>query len=106
MSFTKYGLALALALGSASAFTVPASAQDVELRIGPDGIRPVIRDRDSDRDYRGGCSPREARAAASDEGFRRPEVTRVTDRSVTVQGLTRLGPDRIVFANRRGCPEI
>jgi hypothetical protein len=30
----------------------------------------------------------------------------MTDRSVTVEGMTRRGPDRIVFANRRGCPEI
>jgi hypothetical protein len=102
----------ALSLIAATTFVAPASAQDVELRVGPDGIRPVIRDRDRDydrgrdRDRRGGCSPGEARAAARDEGLRRPEVVRVTDRSVTVEGMTRRGPDRITFANRRGCPII
>jgi hypothetical protein len=33
-------------------------------------------------------------------------VVRVTSRSVTVEGMTRSGPDRITFANRRGCPII
>lgn len=43
------GLAIGLAFASFAA-TVPAGAQDMELRIGPDGVRPVIRDRDRDRD--------------------------------------------------------
>lgn len=90
---------------------VPASAQDLELRLGPDGVRPIIRDRDSDRDRRGppprrGCSEREARAAARDAGLRDPEVVRVTPGRVVVEGYTRRGPDRITFANERGCPEI
>jgi hypothetical protein len=114
---SKSGLAAALVLAASGVFTVPASAQDVELRVGPDGIRPVIRDRDRDRDReydrddrrsdrRGGCSPGEAREAARDEGLRRPEVVRATSRSVTVEGMTRRGLDRITFANRRGCPII
>lgn len=101
---SKAGLSAALLIGAFGALSVPASAQDFELRVGPDGIRPVIRDRD--RDYRGGCSPGEARAAARDEGFRRPEVVRVTSRSVTVQGWTEDGPDRIQFSNRPGCPVL
>ncbi len=102
------GLAAALSLGALGAFSTSASAQDLQLRIGPDGVRPVIRDRERDRDYRrgGDCSPGEARAAARDEGFSRPQVVRVTDRSVTVQGWTNDGPDRITFANRAGCPTI
>ena len=104
---TKLGLAAVLSVAASGAFTMPAMAQDVELRIGPDGVRPVVRDRDRDRDRRrGGCSPSEAREAARDEGFRRPEVVRATDRSITVRGMTRRGPDRITFANRRGCPII
>ncbi len=107
---SKIGLAAVLSIAASSVFALPASAQDVELRIGPDGVRPVIRDRDRDSDRyseRGrGCSPGEARAAARDEGLRRPEVVRVTTRSVTVEGMTRRGPDRITFANRRGCPII
>lgn len=111
---SKAGAAAALSLVAAATFMTPAIAQDVELRVGPDGIRPVIRDRDRDRDReydrvddRGrGCSPGEARAAARDEGLRSPEVVRVTSRSVTVEGMTRRGPDRVTFANRRGCPLI
>ncbi|MBB5276730.1 hypothetical protein HNR26_002808 [Rhizobium rosettiformans] len=89
----------------AAPFAAPASAQDVELRIGPDGVRPIIRDRDRDRRDRG-CSPREAQRAAREEGLRRAEVARVTDRSVTVRGFTRRGPEQLRFANRRGCPLI
>lgn len=107
---SKFGLAAALSVATCSVFAMPAAAQDVELRIGPDGVRPVIRDRDrdryGDRDRDRGCSPGEARAAARDEGLRRPEVVRVTSRSVTVEGMTRRGPDRITFANGRGCPII
>jgi hypothetical protein len=90
-----------------------ASAQGIELQIGPDGIRPIQRERDQDRDRdrrgppRGGCSEREARAAARDEGLRDVEVTRVTPRSVTVEGETRRGRVATLrFANVRGCPEI
>lgn len=102
------GLTAALTLAAVGAGTSIATAQDLELRIGPDGVRPVIRDQDRDRDRRGRdeCSPREALSIARDEGLRRAEVTRITRRSVTVEGMTRRGPDRIVFANVRGCPEI
>lgn len=119
MSVIRTGLAFALIIGSMS-FAGPSVAQDLEIQIGPDGVRPIIRDRDRDRDRdwnrdrdrgregfrRGGCSPREAVEAAREEGFRRPEVVRITERSVTVEGFTRNGPDRIRFANRRGCPII
>lgn len=107
---TKIELSAALVISACAAFAVPAAAQDVELRLGPDGIRPVVRDREYDRDRMRdrdrdrGCSPGEARATARDEGLRRPEVVRVTSRSVTVEGMTRSGPDRITFANRPGCP--
>ncbi|MCB5205258.1 hypothetical protein LH464_22605 [Neorhizobium sp. T786] len=87
----------------------PVYAQDLGLEIGPNGVRPIIRDNDRDRDRdegRTGCSPREARAAARDEGLRDPEVVRSTRRSVTVEGMTRRGPDEITFANERGCPEM
>ncbi|WP_075627188.1 hypothetical protein [Xaviernesmea oryzae] len=106
-SLTAASLALALAAGSAG-FATSALAQDVELRVGPDGIRPVIRDnRDrGDRGMRDRCGQREARAAARDAGLRDPEVVRVTDRRVVVEGMTRRGPERISFANMRGCPEL
>ncbi|MBC2774360.1 hypothetical protein H6M51_15955 [Rhizobium sp. AQ_MP] len=108
--FLRTALVSTLALATlplAALFAAPATAQDIELRIGPDGVRPVIRDRDRDRRYRDrGCSPGEARAAALDEGLRRPQVVRVTERTVTVEGYTRRGPELIRFANRRGCPII
>lgn len=109
------GLALALTLGSIAAPISFAQAQDVQFRIGPDGVKIYDRDqqrRDRDRELdrrdarRGGCSPDDAEDAAADAGFRRAHVVRVTDRSVTVEGMTRRGPDRITFANVRGCPEI
>jgi hypothetical protein len=81
-------------------------AQDMELRIGPDGVRPVIRDDRQPPHRMRGCSEREARAAARDSGLRDPEVVRVTDRSVVVRGFSRRGPDRITFANEPGCPEM
>jgi hypothetical protein len=105
---TRSAITVALAIASIGTSAPVTSAQDLELRIGPDGVRPVIRDRDRDRRdrRRDDCSPREALSIARSEGFRRAEVTRVTRRSVTVEGMTRRGPDRIVFANVRGCPEI
>ncbi len=102
----KAAMVSALLAATLGASVVPAAAQGVELRVGPDGVRPVIRDRDMDRMDRGrrGCSPEEARMAARDEGLRRTQVVRVTERSITVEGFSRRGPDRITFANRRGCP--
>ncbi len=105
------GLAVTMAVSSVAVSGV-AQAQDVELRIGPDGVRPVIRDRDRDRrdmERRSAmreCSEREARAAARASGLRDPEVVRVTPRRVVVEGDTRRGTDTITFANQRGCPEI
>ncbi|PYE25282.1 hypothetical protein C8J32_104240 [Rhizobium sp. PP-CC-3A-592] len=99
------GIALAIAAGGTAGFAGVANAQGVELRVGPDGIRPVIREprRERGRDR---CGEREARAAARESGLRDPEVVRVTERRVVVEGMTRRGPQRITFANRNGCPEI
>ena len=106
------GLASLLVMGGAAAPLSLANAQDIELQIGRDGIMPVIRDRDRNRERprqdrrRDGCSEREARAAARDSGLRDPEVVRVSDRRVVVEGMTRRGPNRITFANEPGCPEM
>ncbi|CAD7028376.1 MULTISPECIES: hypothetical protein [Pseudorhizobium] len=108
-TLANMGVALALTFGAVTTTAQIASAQDLELRIGPDGVRPVIRDRDRDRDRdrrRDECSPRLALSIARDAGLRRAEVTRITRRTVTVQGMTRRGPERMVFANERGCPEL
>ncbi len=104
-------LALATTLGSFAGAGI-ASAQGIELQIGPDGIKPVQRDRDRDRRddrrdaRRGGCSERDARRAARQEGLSNVEVVRSTSRSVTVEGDTRRGVERLRFANQRGCPLI
>lgn len=102
LSIASLGLALAgsLFVGSATI----ASAQNLDIQVGPHGIRPVIRDQDEgDRDA---CNPREAMAAARDDGYHHPRIVRVTDRRVVVEGMTDDGLDRISFANRPGCPEI
>ncbi|PWE52264.1 hypothetical protein DEM27_31960 [Metarhizobium album] len=104
------GLAAIISIG---AFVVPAGqslAQDIELQIGPDGLQPRIRDRDREddfsRDRRRGCNPEYARSLARDAGLRRAEIVRVTERRIVIEGMTRAGPERMTFANRRGCPEI
>ncbi|MDX3924988.1 MAG: hypothetical protein QHC90_04155 [Shinella sp.] len=110
-------MAVSILATSFGGLAAPAHAQDIEFGIDSYG-RPIIRERDrdwgGDRDWdrdrrwdrRRGCSEREARRAARDAGFRRPEVVRVTPRRVVVEGWTRRGFQRIVFANIRGCPEI
>ncbi|MBY4607949.1 hypothetical protein K6M90_09830 [Rhizobium sp. 9T] len=89
-----------------------AAAQDMELRIGPGGVGVYDRDRDRDRYDRydrrrpRGCDPDDALDIARSEGLRRAQIVRMSPRSIVVQGMTRRGPERMVFANRRGCPEI
>ncbi|AJC78361.1 MULTISPECIES: hypothetical protein [Rhizobium] len=89
-----------------------AAAQDLELRLGPGGVGVYDRDRDRDRYDRydrrrpRGCDPDDALDIARSEGLRRAQIVRMSPRSIVVQGMTRRGPERMVFANRRGCPEI
>lgn len=86
------GVAITMA-ASSFVMTAPAHAQDMELRIGRDGVRPVIRDRDRDMDRRGppprgrGCGEREARAAARASGLRDPEIVRVTPAALSWKAL-------------------
>jgi len=97
-----------------SGVSAPSVAQaQVEFHIGPGGVDVQNRDRDRyvDPDYDPGsrrrCDPRDALDNARDAGLRRPQIVRETSRRITVQGFTRSGrPDRISFANVRGCPEI
>jgi hypothetical protein len=95
------GLSLALAGSLFVGSTITANAQSLDIQLGKHGIRPVVRDDDAGRD---GCSPGEAMSAAPDEGYHHPRIVRVTDRRVTVEGMTDDGLDRISFANRPGCP--
>ncbi|OOO41653.1 hypothetical protein BS630_33840 [Rhizobium laguerreae] len=88
-----------------------AAAQDLELRLGPGGVGVYDRDRDRDRygyDRRGprGCDPYDALDIARSEGLRRAQIVRMSPRRIVVQGMTRRGPERMTFANQRGCPEI
>ena len=63
------------------------------------------RDRDRDRD-RGGCDRGELMRAARAEGFRRIDSVQSDGRRIVVRGWNDGGPDRMVFANRRGCPSL
>lgn len=116
--FIKFAVIGSMALSSAALTHLPASAQDLELRVGPGGVDVYNRDHDRDRggryDYdrsrervsRQGCDPDDALDSARDAGLRRAHIVRVTSRNIVVDGYTRGGPDRIVFANVRGCPEV
>lgn len=92
-----------------SPMLVPAGAQGLNIEVGPGGVRAVpntpYNDYQDTRPRRG-CSERQARAAAMDEGLRNPEVVRTTARVITVEGDTRRGPERIRFANEPGCPTL
>ncbi|ACM29573.1 hypothetical protein G6L94_24235 [Agrobacterium rhizogenes] len=62
--------------------------------------------RDRDRGDRGGCSRRDLMDAARQEGFRRIDSVENNGRRIVVRGWNDGGPDRMVFANRRGCPAL
>ncbi|TAV51484.1 hypothetical protein ELI30_10600 [Rhizobium leguminosarum] len=109
LQFVLAGLA---AISGLTIMPTIAAAQDLELRVGPGGVGVYDRNRDRDRydgyDRRGprGCDPEDALDIARGEGFRRAQIVRMSQRSIVVQGMTRRGPERMTFANRRGCPEI
>ncbi|MBY4591688.1 MULTISPECIES: hypothetical protein [Rhizobium] len=109
LQFILVGLAAMTGLTISPAIV---AAQDLELRVGPGGVGVYDRDRDLDRydgyERRGrrGCDPNDALDIARSEGLRRAQIVRMSPRSIVVQGMTRRGPDRMTFANRRGCPEI
>ncbi|MBY5354454.1 hypothetical protein HFO94_13055 [Rhizobium leguminosarum] len=112
LQFVLVGLA---AISGLTIAPTIAAAQDLELRVGPGGLGVYDRDRDPDRydrydryDRRGrrGCDPDDALDIARSEGLRRAQIIRMSPRSIVVQGMTRRGPERMTFANQRGCPEI
>jgi len=106
--FTTYAFAAVIVAADLTVAALPVAAQGLELRVGPGGVD--VRDRDRYPDNYGrsrrGCSPDEALDAARDEGFRRARIASANSRRIVIEGMTRRGPDRIVFANSRGCPEI
>lgn len=112
---TAAALALMMTAGIAPHM---AAAQDLDIHIGrpdrrppppPPGYSPPPGFEDNDDGgppprYARGCDPDDAEDAARDMGFRRPHVIDVSPRRIVVEGFTRHGPDRIFFANVRGCP--
>ena|ERR1700712_677481 len=58
------------------------------------------------RGDRDGCSRRDVVDAAREEGFRRIDSVQSDGRRIVVRGWNDGGPDRMAFANRRGCPVI
>ena len=100
----KAGVAALIALTGLSATAPTAAAAGPEFAI-------QVQYRDRDRDWRPdrrprGCSPWLAEEKASRMGLRRARVVDAGRRVVIVAGFGRRGPDRIVFANERGCPVI
>lgn len=111
------GLALLMTVGGVVTSAPSVKAQELGIEIGPDGLQLRDRDRDRrhrDRDFdpdrdenrRRGCDPEEARQIARESGLRRARIVRADGRRIVIEGMTRQGPDRMIFANRRGCPEL
>ena len=95
--FAKAGIAALISLAAVSAGVSTASAtsfgaavQDVRY----DPHRPRV------------CSPIEAVRKARARGLRNTHVAEIAPRRVIVEGRSRYGRDRIVFANVPGCPVI
>lgn len=111
---TKVGLVALMAVTGLVAPVSAASAAEgwprdprLKVEVQWDGHhRGHDRDR-HDRHGRGGiCSPHLATVKASRMGLHRARVVDVNRRVVVVAGFDRGGRDRVVFANRRGCPLI
>jgi hypothetical protein len=101
----KFGMAATLAVAALSGAADYASAQGLDIYVGPGRHGPDVRIGEPPPRYdRRGCDPREAVEAARDYGMRRARVVDLTPRRVVVDGFTRRGPDTMVFANVRGCP--
>jgi len=106
----KAGIAALVALTGLSAAVPTASAagpdMSIQVQYRHDDRRPG-----PDRHWRpdrrpAGCAPWMAESKADRMGLRRTRVVDVSPRTVTVIGFGRRGPDRVVFANVRGCPVI
>ena len=108
------GAALALGLGAA----VPANAQDLEFRVGPDGLRI---DRDCNPRYeecyregyrnreepRRRCTEERALNKAERMGLRRVRVEAAGRRTIEVRGRDRYGERVfITFGRQPSCPVL
>ncbi|HEY0121392.1 MAG TPA: hypothetical protein VGC14_06490 [Rhizobium sp.] len=103
-----------IALAGLAATQLMPSAAMAQYSGDDDGFRqpPPRWDRrqgqDWDRPQRdgGGCGRRDLMDAARQEGFRRIDSVQNNGRRIIVRGWNDGGPDRMAFANRRGCPVI
>jgi hypothetical protein len=112
------GCAFLAAIGTAG--PMPASAQDLELEIGRDGLR-IERDRDCNPRYedcyrgerrgyyddRPRCSEGRALRKAERMGIRRARIADIGRRTIDVRGRDRYG-DRIqiTFGRQPSCPVL
>jgi hypothetical protein len=114
-NLAKVGLAAALAVAALSGTVTTATAQGVDIYVGPRPAYPApppAYGRPPPPPGYGygyghgprGCDPRMAEDIARNYGLRRARVADVTPRRVIVDGYGRHGPDTMVFANVRGCP--
>ncbi len=112
ISFTKAALAVMIGLGSISAMPATASASNIDFYFGfggpgvhfHDGHRR--HDRWDRREYRGCSADHAERKARNRFGLRRAQVVRQSPHRVVVEGRRHHHFERVVFANRRGCPVI
>jgi hypothetical protein len=111
--FIKIGAAVLGAVLSLTAFASTASAGHRGYYYDAPGFSLHIGSPRHDRHHGGwnghrerGCRPMMAVEKARWSGLRRAHVQHVTPRRVVVAGFRHHGFDRMVFANRRGCPLI
>lgn len=106
--FSKAALAAFIGLGSIAAVPSMASARDVGIHVEIDGPRP--HHMPPPRIYRHGpriaCTNGEALHRARRSGLHRAYIVRRTPERIVLQGQRRGHPDRMVIADRRGCPVI
>ena len=112
-----------IAVVGLAALQLMTSVASAQYYGGDDGYAPPPWQRDQDRDWRGpprgwdrdrdsgwdrdrGCDRRDLMRAARAEGFRRIDSVDSNGRRIVVRGWNDGGPDRMVFANRRGCPVL
>ncbi|MDO1582388.1 hypothetical protein [Rhizobium oryzicola] len=106
--FAKAGLAVLIAASGFAATLTGAEAASVQgfTTVQWDRGGPPPRHWGPGPDRRDRCSPGLAEEKASRMGLRRARVVDVNPRVVVVAGFDRRGPDRIAFANVRGCPVL
>ncbi|SOE12810.1 hypothetical protein SAMN05877838_0901 [Hoeflea halophila] len=112
---TLAALVVAAAGVTASAPAANAGGFGFEFSFGGPGGGVVIHDYgrrggwnrfEGHRRHRDVCRPHRAIKKARHMGVRRPDVVRLNNRRVVVQGVRHHRSVRVVFANQRHCPVI